>query len=91
MNRTPLPSSPCPKCKYIMDSASGMGHESTLPKPGDFGCCVRCGEPLVYQDDLQVRSATLIDLEGLRTENPEGYQSLVSARLIIRKLASEKN
>lgn len=90
-NTTPLPESPCPKCGYVMDSATGVGHRATQPKPRDFGLCFRCGEPLVYQQDLHVRSATPIDMEGLRTENPQGYQALKRAIVEIQKRASERN
>lgn len=47
-----LPTSPCPKCAYDMDSATCVEKEKVQPSSGDLSVCFNCGEMLIFNDIL---------------------------------------
>jgi transcription initiation factor IIE alpha subunit len=84
MNRANLPETSCPRCKHPLNSATELGGTSTQPAPDDLGCCMKCGEILVYTEGLQVRSAGFNALEELRRADPEMLEQLQVASAAIR-------
>ncbi len=56
-----VPRSACPYCGKFGGSAAGDA-ENPEPSPGDIVLCLRCGEILVFADDLTVRSPTTEEL-----------------------------
>jgi hypothetical protein len=54
---------PNPDCKGLLDAATGMGSEG--PKPDDLSVCFKCAEPLVFNNDLSVRTLTIKDYQAL--------------------------
>lgn len=67
------PKSVCPTCGYVVDAASiAVGPESCRPpSEGDISLCFKCGEVMVFRDDLSLRLALLDDLLGLTSEARE--------------------
>jgi hypothetical protein len=63
-NPNPLPVSQCPTCGYKMDAAS-LYTGSVKPRPGDFSCCLKCGELMIYTVEMILRVPELVDLMGL--------------------------
>lgn len=69
---TNLPISKCPTCGYELDSASEMvhiAHKDIKPARGDFSLCFKCGEVLVFGEDLTLHLATLAELMDADCEN----------------------
>lgn len=65
----PLPKSACPTCGYEVDDASRPVNvnpgERDKPVPGDLSLCLKCGEVLVFQEDMHLSLANLKDFEGI--------------------------
>ena len=57
-----IPISFCPICKYEMDRATYADKEERKPSPNDYSVCLKCGEILVFSEDLFLREATISDL-----------------------------
>lgn len=54
-----VPKSDCVKCFHRMDRAMNANpNEQGNPAAGDFTLCIRCGEIMVFDDNLELRSAT---------------------------------
>jgi hypothetical protein len=60
-----VPASLCPTCGYVMDLCLVVGGR---PAPGDITGCLKCGQPLVYGDDMQVRRMTVAEHHALAPE-----------------------
>lgn len=63
-----------------MDAAAGMSKPDIHPRPGDFSLCGKCGEILVFSDNLTQRAADLNDL--LTLGQNEGHQLTVVQQVI---------
>jgi hypothetical protein len=85
-----LPKSACPSCGYVMDAATGVGHNAQ-PEPGSYGICLRCGASLMYTESLTVRTATFIELERLKQGDPSSYQAMQFTIAKIREEAANRN
>lgn len=82
-----LPSCACPVCGYQTDCASrvvNVSGDSGAPRPGDLTLCFKCGEILIFDEDLKSRTACLDDLLGM-----DDAQSAVLDRLQ-KKIRSER-
>jgi len=66
---TRLPSSACPVCGTLLDAATGK--TGTRPKPGDLTLCIKCGEILIFEDDMFLKVAPAQVLESLSREKYE--------------------
>lgn len=64
-----VPLSTCPACGYAMDAAT-PGFGVGAPAEGDFSCCCRCGEMLVYEAGLTVRRITNAEITKLAEDEP---------------------
>ncbi|BAS57891.1 hypothetical protein NIES2135_27320 [Leptolyngbya boryana NIES-2135] len=85
-----LPKSACPSCGYVVDAATGVGHNEQ-PKPGSYGICLRCSTSLIYTESLTVRAATFIELERLKQGNLSSYQAMQYTIAKIREEAANRN
>lgn len=47
----------CPKCGAKLDMAFGV-RTDLKPSSGDFSLCIKCGELLVFGNDLELRLPT---------------------------------
>ena len=61
----------CPACGYVMNAAGTSDGSPGRPSPGDICGCMACGQPLVYEAFMQVRSMTqeeyaVLDIETKR-------------------------
>ena len=70
---TDLPDSPCPTCKRILNRASA--EKMAIPEPGDVTLCFRCGEILIFADNMHLRLPTQVELWGLEAQ-PETWEYL---------------
>lgn len=77
----PLPPSACPSCGHLMDAAMCISKPAGRPEPGDLSLCLKCGEILVYADQLKLRTAELNDL--MRLDKKRGRR-LSRAQTLIR-------
>jgi transcription initiation factor IIE alpha subunit len=59
-----LPVVHCPVCNYRMDSAVSVGSQSR-PRPGDLSLCAKCGEILVYDENMGVRQPLVKEMVEL--------------------------
>lgn len=62
-----LPESVCPTCKYVMDAATDS-KGIHRPSAGDFSVCAKCGEIMLFNEDLTLCEATLSDLMCLPSD-----------------------
>ena len=61
MKTTRTPATPCPTCGYKMDAAS-CPYSGETPSPGDPSVCLKCGELLVFSDEMVPRRPTAREL-----------------------------
>jgi hypothetical protein len=82
-HRTPL--SQCPLCGHKLDAGTGVGMDNVdqRPDPGDYGVCINCASPLVYNDDLTMRAMTGDEWHEL---HPENRDELRAAMATVRQL-----
>jgi hypothetical protein len=50
----------CPYCKHKLDTATNT-EDNQQPQPGDFSVCINCAEPLVFDEDMDLRPCTLAE------------------------------
>jgi len=55
---TDVPESACSNCGEITDVATATYDPEAMPKPGDIGVCLHCGNPMVFTDELRLRNPT---------------------------------
>jgi ribosomal protein S3 len=55
---TDVHESACPTCGAIADVATATYNPEAMPKPGDIGICLHCGNPMVFTDELRLRNPT---------------------------------
>lgn len=66
-NTTRHKATPCPMCKQKLDASTRFG-DDYKPKPGDITICIMCGAILTYEYDLEIRLATLMEINCLDLE-----------------------
>lgn len=72
-----IPESRCPKCGYPMNRADDPQHKRARePEPGDLSICMKCGELLMFRNDLCLVSCpddfvlspeTILEVRRIRT------------------------
>jgi hypothetical protein len=55
----------CPTCGYVMNAAATVDGSPGRPEPGDITGCMACGQPLVYEQHMQVRLMTQAEYDAL--------------------------
>ena len=59
------PISFCPQCNYKMDSADPARNDEGKPEPGDSSVCLNCGQLLVFDGELILRTPTREEIADL--------------------------
>lgn len=58
--------SKCPSCEAVLDGAANMAaNERERPSPGDFSVCMYCATILIFDDNLELQTASSNALEQL--------------------------
>lgn len=72
--------SPCPVCGYVPECAYKPHDPGKGPQPGQIGLCFKCGEALVFKEDMTLEVASLNDIMALSEggrESLELYQHAI--------------
>jgi len=72
----------CPVCGNVNDDATCLETPEQKPEPGDFTICAKCGEIMVFTDDLSTKAA---DLDDMLTLTPQHHEYLDGLQKFIRK------
>ena len=76
-----LPDSKCPTCGYTLDAATAADGSKDRPRKGDISICARCGEALIFGNDMTLHEMTADELAKLSLECTE---ELFKAQKFIR-------
>lgn len=71
----------CTVCGHKLDAATlpvGIGR----PRPGDFTCCIECAELYVFNPDMTIHAATVMEL---MEAGASGREELERVQSTIRK------
>jgi hypothetical protein len=82
MKEARLPLSECPHCHYKMDCATCVDKPEELPKPDDVTICLKCGEVLVFTENMGLRLPTLYEYEKYGTD-----PRIIGAQIVVRGFA----
>jgi hypothetical protein len=82
---TRTPEQRCPKCKTILDSASGVNTDRS-PKEGDITLCIKCAVLLVFNKDLIMRLPTNEERMKFASD-----PSVIHAQIVIRGMPRKQN
>jgi hypothetical protein len=55
---TRTPKDKCPKCGKTFDATTGAYDNNIVPRKGDVTVCIKCGEILVFKEDMRTRLPT---------------------------------
>jgi hypothetical protein len=83
---THLPPQACLSCGYVMDRHAQVAERSdpiAVPKPGDFTLCFRCGFVMAYDNKLEFRHLT--PLEVTEVEQDKRVQAAIMALADVHK------
>jgi hypothetical protein len=74
-----VPTSLCPTCGYMFDAVGLVEGGDVTPRPtiGDITGCMACGQPLVFDQSMQVRVLTPFEYDALE---PGQKQDLAKIR-----------
>lgn len=54
----------CPSCGYMIDRVGNLTGDCG-PSPGDITFCLKCGQDMVFNDDMTIRAATPAEHEEI--------------------------
>lgn len=57
----------CLSCGYIISAAFDVEEETDQPRPGDYSICLYCAAMCRFDNDLNLRPLTKLDMEELDT------------------------
>lgn len=77
-----LPNTLCPTCEYEVDAAMCIGGTDVRPSVGDITLCLKCGEILIFDEDMKVRLPLVVELMNLP---PHTEHTLTIAQETIRR------
>lgn len=80
MSQLPNKHVSCPTCGYTLDAATAMDKNKALPKKGDLGICFKCGTYLEYEEGYFVHELSSENIEQLKQNYPETYNTLINLR-----------
>jgi len=81
------PAGRCPACLKTLDGATHPSGNS-LPTSGDVSVCAYCSAPLIFNDDLTLRTLTIFDYAALPPDLKTRLDTLRTvAQAIIQKRA----
>lgn len=82
MNSYPMMASPCSKCGYRADVATGAGRAVVA---GDFALCFNCGALGRFDEELVIRPVTSAGVFDLAMDQPESLAQLEQVQAAIRR------
>lgn len=50
-----VPMGHCSRCGHMLDAAVAAKSGGLGPSPGDITICIKCGHPMVFNDDMKPR------------------------------------
>ncbi|HEY2534508.1 MAG TPA: hypothetical protein VGJ20_42455 [Xanthobacteraceae bacterium] len=50
-----VPIGHCSRCGHVLDAAVAVESGGLGPWPGDITICIKCGHPMVLNDDMKLR------------------------------------
>ena len=77
-----MPSYDCPVCRYHMDAVTATVAVPRPPESGDITICAKCGEFLIFDEKMQVRS---MDLNDMLAVSPSGMAHMSMMQALIRE------
>lgn len=72
----------CPTCDYAADAATCVDKRDARPRVGDITLCLKCGEILIFDEDMKVRLPLVFELMNLP---PHTEHALTIAQETIRR------
>lgn len=76
----------CPGCGAKLDCST---HPKGAPSPGDLSLCLKCGQPLTYEDDLSLRALSTQDIAALQLTNPAAFREYEKALALLERFWQE--
>jgi hypothetical protein len=77
----------CPRCKSPIDAVSSV-EKGVTPQPGHLSVCAFCGEMLIFNDDLSVRSMAPEEFAQMEAEAPEVAEKMIFLTNLMRNPAN---
>lgn len=80
-----MPENYCPVCQYKLDASTNASPEQpdAKPRPFDFSVCMKCGEILVFDFNLNLRVPMVSELMNLA---PDENRLLDQTQKLIRRM-----
>jgi len=75
----------CPGCAFTYEMAGAATGQKGQPKPGHFGCCMKCGQVLIFTEALSVAIPTTDQLTGLAQRNPFLFDQITAMSAKVKK------
>ena len=73
-------------CGELLDCAMDVLDGETAPSPGDYSVCARCGQILLFDEDLHARPITTFEMSEVE---PEERATLDEMQALVRKMAKK--
>lgn len=77
----------CPKCLHQMDRSTGP----EPPRTGDVTICIRCGQMLIFEADLQVRVPAEDELNELVSDRRIAILQALVRKFHCNQVSVERN
>jgi len=74
----------CPECGAHNDGAAPVDGGTYSPKKDDISLCMYCGSINLFNDDLTIRPIPSELLLEIKKNEPETYETLMSAVIYIK-------
>lgn len=80
LHSTPLLRDFCPTCRCLLDAATEAHNAEVMPRPGDYSICFRCGQCLVFNDELRHMKIELQQVDEAQRDFMNRLQGQIRAR-----------
>jgi hypothetical protein len=84
-----VPEQRCPECDDKITCHAGVTTEDK-PDPGDVSICAVCGAILQFGPDLKVVVCPASELDEMKAEQPDNYETLMNLQADVRKFAQHR-
>ena len=84
-----VPEGRCPACNDTFTCHGGVNTEEA-PEAGDVSICAYCGAILRFGVDLTVDLCPVSELEEMKAEQPDNYETLINLQHKVRELAQQR-
>jgi hypothetical protein len=86
-NTTRVPASACPFCGHVHNALTGARETDDVPTAEDsVTVCISCASILFLDDDLRVRAPRPGEIEGLKNQGDDIYDTLLAMQRAIRSV-----